>query len=245
MEVKDVILFDCVDRKFGNNYALKNLSFRVKKGEIFGFIGPNGAGKTTTINIISCLLRPTSGKVLIGGKDVVAESMEIRKMVGLIPEQPYLYEKLTGREVLWFVGKMFGMSKENIERKTEKFFKDFELEAKSDELVENYSHGMKQKLVISAALIHDPQLLVVDEPMVGLDPKSAKLVRGILSEITNKGCTVFLSTHTLELAESICHRIAVINRGEIAATGNMDELRRAKGKVGEKLEEIFLNIVKE
>ena len=240
-----MVLFDSVCRKFGDNYALRNLSFEVKQGEIFGFIGPNGAGKTTTINIISCLLRPTSGRVLINGKDVVAESMEIRKIIGLIPEQPHLYEKLTGREVLWFVGKIFEMEKTEIERRTEELFRSFSLESKADELVENYSHGMKQKLVISAALIHNPELLVVDEPMVGLDPKSAKLVRNILKKITENGSTVFMSTHTLELAESICDRIAVINKGEIVATGNMDELRTASGQLGEKLEEIFLKIVKE
>lgn len=243
--MENMVIFDSVCRRFGDNYALRNLSFEVKQGEIFGFIGPNGAGKTTTINIISCLLRPTSGRALINGRDVVAESMEIRKIIGLIPEQPHLYEKLTGREVLWFVGKIFEMEKSEIEKRSEELFRSFSLESKADELVENYSHGMKQKLVISAALIHNPELLVVDEPMVGLDPKSAKLVRSILKKMTENGSTVFMSTHTLELAESICDRIAVINKGEIIATGNMDELRTASGQIGKKLEEIFLKIVKE
>ncbi|RMF95243.1 MAG: ABC transporter ATP-binding protein [Candidatus Schekmanbacteria bacterium] len=242
----EMIVFDSVDRRFGDNYALKKVSFEVKKGEIFGFIGPNGAGKTTTINLISCLLNPSSGMILINGRDTVKESLEIRRKIGLIPEQPYLYEKLTGREVLWFVGRIFGLSKDEIEEHSKKLCKDFDLETKIDELVESYSHGMKQKLVISAALIHNPELLVVDEPMVGLDPKSAKLVREIFREKTrNDGCTVFISTHTLELAESICDRIAVINKGEIVTIGSMDELREATGQVGEKLEEIFLKLVHE
>jgi len=240
-----LILFENVTKKYGDTYAIKGLSFEVKKGEVFGFIGPNGAGKTTTIKIMAGIAKPTFGKVLVNGNDISVDPVAVKKNIGLIPEHPYIYEKLTGREVLWFVGKMFGMDNKEIKLRCDEILSYFNLSSKTDDVVGNYSHGMKQKLVIASALIHSPELLIIDEPMVGLDPKSARQIKNIIRTMADGGGTVFMSTHTLELAESICDRIAVINRGEIIATGTMNELQELSGSTGERLEEIFLTLTEE
>ncbi|MBI5376724.1 MAG: ABC transporter ATP-binding protein [Candidatus Schekmanbacteria bacterium] len=240
-----MILFENVTKKYGDTYAIKGLSFEVEKGEVFGFIGPNGAGKTTTIKIMAGIARPTFGKVLVSGNDISVDPVAVKKNIGLIPEHPYIYEKLTGREVLWFVGKMFGMDNREIKLRCDEILSYFNLSTKADDVVGNYSHGMKQKLVIASSLIHSPELLIIDEPMVGLDPKSARQIKNIIRTMADGGGTVFMSTHTLELAESICDRIAVINRGEIIATGTMNELQELSGSTGERLEEIYLTLTEE
>jgi len=209
---------------FGQLAAVDHINLHVKGGEIFGFLGPNGAGKTTTIKMLAGLLKPTSGRALIDGYDVVAYPMEAKRVVGFIPDQPFLYEKLTGAEFLRFIGSLFGMEKAEIERRISDLLGLFELDGWGEELIESYSHGMKQRLVMSAALLHNPKVIIVDEPMVGLDPKGINLVKRIFKQKSEEGVTIFLSTHTLEVAQQLCHRLGIINGGRLIAMGTLSEL---------------------
>jgi len=188
---------------FGQLVAVGHINLHVKKGEIFGFLGPNGAGKTTTIKMLTGLLKPTSGRALVDGYDVVAHPMEAKGVIGFIPDHPFLYEKLTGVEFLKFIGSLFGMKKDEIQWGISNLLDLFELDGWGDELIESYSHGMKQRLVMSAALLHDPKIIIVDEPMVGLDPKGINLVKRIFRQKSEEGVTIFLSTHTLEMGKSL------------------------------------------
>ena len=230
-------------KRFGQLVAVDHINLHVKEGEIFGFLGPNGAGKTTTIKMLAGLLKPTSGRALIDGYDVVAHSMEAKRVVGFIPDQPFLYEKLTGVEFLKFMGSLFGMKKDEIQPGISSLLGLFELDGWGDELIESYSHGMKQRLVMSAALLHNPKLIIVDEPMVGLDPKAINLVKRIFRQKSEEGVTIFLSTHTLEIAQQLCHRLGIINRGKIIAMGTlsvlMKDLEDKTGQAGT-LESLFL-----
>ncbi len=230
-------------KRFGQLVAVDHINLHVKEGEIFGFLGPNGAGKTTTIKMLAGLLKPTSGRALIDGYDVVAHSMEAKRVVGFIPDQPFLYEKLTGVEFLKFMGSLFGMKKDEIQPGISDLLGLFELDGWGEELIESYSHGMKQRLVMSAALLHNPKLIIVDEPMVGLDPKGINLVKRIFRQKSEEGVTIFLSTHTLEIAQQLCHRLGIINRGKIIAMGTlsvlMKDLEDKTGQAGT-LESLFL-----
>ena len=230
-------------KRFGQLVAVDHINLHVKQGEIFGFLGPNGAGKTTTIKMLAGLLKPTSGRALIDGYDVVAHSMEAKRVVGFIPDQPFLYEKLTGVEFLKFIGSLFGMKKDEIQPRISDLLGLFELDGWRDELIESYSHGMKQRLVMSSALLHNPKLIIVDEPMVGLDPKGINLVKRIFRQKSEEGVTIFLSTHTLEIAQQLCHRLGIINRGKIIAMGTLSELMKdLEDKTGQTgtLESLFL-----
>lgn len=230
-------------KRFGQLVAVDHINLHVKQGEIFGFLGPNGAGKTTTIKMLAGLLKPTSGRALIDGYDVVAHSMEAKRVVGFIPDQPFLYEKLTGVEFLKFIGSLFGMKRDEIQPRISDLLGLFELDGWGDELIESYSHGMKQRLVMSAALLHNPKLIIVDEPMVGLDPKGINLVKRIFRQKSEEGVTIFLSTHTLEIAQQLCHRLGIINRGKIIAMGTLSELMKdMEDKTGQTgtLESLFL-----
>lgn len=229
-------------KRFGDITAVDSLTLQVSEGELFGFLGPNAAGKTTTIKLLTGLLRPTSGRAFIGGHDLRMESLEAKRIIGYIPDHPYLYEKLTAREFLAFVASLYGVSQRESNRRIEDLLRLFELTSWADELIESFSHGMRQRLVMSGAFIHRPKVIVVDEPMVGLDPKSARMVKEILREMCRRGMTVFMSTHTLEIAEAMCDKIGIIKEGRLIALGTIDELRKMASRQEASLEEIFLEL---
>jgi ABC-2 type transport system ATP-binding protein len=228
-------------KNFGDKVAVNNVSFKVSGGEVFGFLGPNGAGKTTTIKTIVGLLQPTSGAVFVSGYDVQKQPIQAKASTGYVPDTPNLYMKLSARELLRFVGDLYELKREKIEERIDELLRLFDLTEARDDLIDSYSHGMKQKTALAAALIHDPKVLVLDEPTVGLDPKSARLIKDMLRQLADRGAAVFLSTHILEIAERMCDRIGIIDRGNLVASGTMDELR-ALGKGERSLEDIFLGL---
>lgn len=222
--------------------AVDNLNLEIKKGVIFGFLGPNGAGKTTTIKMMAGVLKPTQGQVLIDGIDIAHDPFEAKRRIGFVPDQPFVYEKLTGREFLQFVAGLYGLNhSQSLNGNMTRLLELFELSHWSDELLESFSHGMKQRLIMCAALLHEPKVIVVDEPMVGLDPKAARLVKDIFRNQAQKGRTIFMSTHSLEVAHEVCQEIAIIQAGKIIATGTAEELKRQAGVDGS-LENIFLKL---
>lgn len=231
-----------VRKQYGRFAAVKGIDLTVPRGEIFGFLGPNGAGKTTTIRMVAGVLRPTSGQVIVGGDDLNRDPEKAKSRVGYIPDRPYLYDKLSGGEFLRFVAGLWGHEGDAVEARVDRLLELFHLTPWKDELIESYSHGMRQKVLISSALIHQPELIVVDEPMVGLDPRSARLLKDLFRTFVANGGTIFLSTHTLEVAEALCDRIAIIAEGEVIAFGTMDDLRRQAQAGGAHLEEIFLKV---
>lgn len=227
-------------KRFGNVVAVNRLNLSVSKGEIFGFIGPNGAGKTTTLRMMGGVLAPTEGSVVIDGLNMAGEPEKAKKRIGFIPDRPFLYEKLTGMEFLRFTADLYEIKDDLFRKKSEEVLKKFLLYDWGDELIESYSHGMKQRLIISAAILHDPKVIVVDEPMVGLDPAGIKMVKGLIRDLAQKGTTLFMSTHTLAMAEDVCNRIGIIHKGVLIAIGTIEELkRRAQVQEGD-LEEVFL-----
>jgi len=236
-------------KKYGEKAAVDDVSLDVYSGEIFGFLGPNGAGKTTTIKAIVGLLRPTSGTVRVAGYDVQKQPLEAKASSGYVPDQPNLYPKLTARELLRFVADLYGVAGVQVERRIEELLRLFDLTAAADDTIDSYSHGMRQKASLASALIHDPKALVLDEPTVGLDPKSARLIKDILRQLADRGATVFLSTHILEIAENMCDRIGIIHQGRLIAVGSMAELRalpkegrEGAGRGESRLEDIFLSL---
>jgi len=231
-----------VVKRYGSFTAVKGVDLSVRRGEIFGFLGPNGAGKTTTIRMIAGILKPSAGTILVGGLDLEGSPESAKRMIGYIPDRPFLYEKLSGAEFLRFTAGLWGLEGAEVEARAERFLRLFALYDWKDELIESYSHGMRQKLLISSAFIHEPQLIVVDEPMVGLDPRSARLLKDLLRNFVDLGGTVFLTTHTLEVAQAVCDRIAIILGGEIVSMGTMEELRAQSDAGGAHLEEIFLKV---
>lgn len=227
-------------KTFGKFIAVNELSFEVKKGEVFGLLGPNGAGKTTTFKIIAGLLKPTSGKVFIGGYDIERNPVEAKKIIGFIPDRPFIYEKLTGTEFMQFVADLHGLN--NSRGRIDYLLELFDLKDWAHELVEGYSHGMKQRLAFASALLHRPPLLVVDEPIVGLDPKGARLIKGIFTKMREEGMSILMSTHILEIAEELCDRICIMNEGKAIVTGTLEEIKQfAKEREG-KLEQLFLKL---
>ncbi|HEY4717161.1 MAG TPA: ABC transporter ATP-binding protein [bacterium] len=227
-------------KKFGRYTAVNGLNLEVKKGEVFGLLGPNGAGKTTTFKIIAGLLLPTSGTVLVKEHDILKDPVGAKQLIGFIPDRPYLYEKLTGFEFMQFIGDLRSLkdSKERID-----YILDlFELFSWKNELIEGYSHGMKQRLTFAASLLHRPPVLIVDEPVVGLDPKGARLIKGIFQKMREEGRTILMSTHILEIAEELCDRIAIMNEGGLIAIGTLDEIRRIANEERTKLEPLFLKL---
>ena len=228
-------------KRFGDKVAVDDVSFEVYAGEVFGFLGPNGAGKTTTIKMIVGLLQPTAGSVKVSGYDVQARPLQAKAANGYVPDTPNLYPKLSGRELLRFVGDLYEMDREQVARRSDELLRLFELEQAADDPLDSYSHGMQQKAALACALIHNPKVLVLDEPTVGLDPRSARLIKDMLRQMADRGAAVFLSTHILEIAERMCDRIGIIDKGKLIAVGSMEELR-SLGKGETSLEDIFLNL---
>ena len=231
-------------KRYGKFTAVDRVDLNVPTGEIFGFLGPNGAGKTTTLRMIAGILQPSAGSVTIGGVNLAKNPMEAKSKLGFIPDRPFIYEKLTGSEFLSFVAGLYGQEGEETEHRSAELLGLFDLEEWADQLVESYSHGMRQKLIIASAFVHRPDVLVVDEPMVGLDPKAARILKDLFREFVKRGHTIMMSTHTLEVAESLCDRIAIIQSGKIRALGTLEELRRSY-KSDTRLEEIFLALTGE
>jgi len=228
-------------KRYGDKLAVDDVNLRVHPGEIFGFLGPNGAGKTTTIRMIVGLLKPTSGSVHVAGYDVQSEPVKAKATTGFVPDEPNLYPKLTGRELLQFVGDLYGLERAQVARRGEELLRMFDLAGAGDDTIDTYSHGMRQKTALAAALVHDPRVLMLDEPTVGLDPRSARLIKDILRQMAERGAAVFLSTHILEIAEHMCDRIGIIDHGRLIAMGTMDDLR-GQGRKEASLEDIFLSL---
>lgn len=232
-------------KDYGTTIAVNKLNLNISSGEIYGFIGPNGAGKTTTIRMMGGILAPTSGNIIIGGLDLAQKPVEAKKMIGFVPDRPFLYEKLTGMEFLQFSADLYDVKKEIFLQKAKNLLQQFALWDWADELIEAYSHGMKQRLIIASALLHDPRILIIDEPMVGLDPAAVRMVKDILKELATHQTTIFVSTHTLSIAEDLCHRIGLIHKGTLLAEGTLDELKNIANLGEAGLEEVFLTIIKE
>ena len=230
-------------KRFGSFTAVNSINLTVPRGELFGFLGPNGAGKTTSLRMIAGILQPTAGTVTIGGVDINTDPTAAKSRLGFIPDRPFIYEKLTGSEFLRFVAGLYEQRGPEVEHRARELMALFDLEDWRDELVESYSHGMRQKLIIASAFLHRPDVIVVDEPHVGLDPKSIKILRELLREYVNRGHTIMMSTHSLDVAEQMCDRIAIIAGGEIRVCGTMPELRAASAE--RSLEEIFLRLTGE
>ena len=237
-----MIEFDHVCRTYGQKTALADLSLTVAAGEIFAFLGPNGAGKTTSIKMLVGLLRPSSGSIRVCGHDIVTSTRKANAVVGYVPDEPFLYEKLSGREFLQFVADMCNLSPQVARANLEREIQHFQLADFVDLLAETYSHGMKQRLIFAAAMLHDPAILVLDEPMVGLDPHSVRLVKDLLKERAQQGVTVFISTHTLHIAEEIADRIGIIDQGVLKFVGTLAELRRERFLTDSSLENLFLQL---
>jgi ABC-2 type transport system ATP-binding protein len=242
MNTSSLIELNSLVKRYGEKLAVNNISLDVHGGEVFGFLGPNGAGKTTTIKMIVGLLQPTSGAVKVAGYDVQAQPLLAKAASGYVPDTPNLYAKLTSRELLRFVGDLYNLDRKQMAQRTDELLRVLDLSNAADNTIDSYSHGMQQKTSLAAALMHDPKVLVLDEPTVGLDPKSARLIKDILRQMADRGAAVFLSTHILEIAEHMCDRIGIINNGVLVAVGTMEELRTL-GKAGEvSLEDIFLSL---
>jgi ABC-2 type transport system ATP-binding protein len=229
-------------KKYGSFTAVDGVSLDVPSGEIHGFLGPNGAGKTTTIRMIAGLLKPTSGRVLVNGHDLAREPERAKASLGFIPDRPFIYEKLTAGEFLRFHAGLYGVDEATLADRIRQMLELFELTKWENELVESFSHGMKQRLVMSAAFLHRPQAVLVDEPMVGLDPRGARLIKEVFRRMASSGVAVLMSTHTLEVAEEMCDRISIILKGKIIARGTVAEVRAMSGDPGDQLTSVFLKL---
>ena len=237
-----MIAFENLVKRYGPFTAVDGVSLKVPSGEIHGFLGPNGAGKTTTLRMIAGLLKPTSGRILVNGHDLAQEPEAAKMSLGFIPDRPFIYDKLTGGEFLRFHGGLYGLGEPVIAERVREMLELFELTRWENELVESFSHGMKQRLVMCAAFLHRPQAVVVDEPMVGLDPRGARLIKDVFRRMSERGVGILMSTHTLEVAQEMCDRISIILKGRIIAEGTVDELRRLAGTHDEQLTPVFLKL---
>jgi ABC-2 type transport system ATP-binding protein len=236
-----MIVFDCLSKSYGSVDAVRALTFAVGRGEVFGFLGPNGAGKTTTIRMMMGILVPSSGRVTIDGLDCQSDRVAVKRRVGYLPDSPLFYDFLRGREILEFVGEMHGQPRAEARRNAERLLGEFALDDASEEYAVNYSMGMKKKLGLACALIHDPQVLILDEPTNGLDPRAAREVQNRLNACARDGKTIFLSTHLLDMAERLCSRLGIIHNGELAGLGAFSDLQRGV-EAGGSLEEVFLKL---
>ena len=231
-------------KAFGGKAAVDDLTLAVPRGEFFCFLGPNGAGKTTTIKLLTGLLRPTSGRALIGGFDIVAQPVEAKRLLGFIPDQPFLYDRLTGGELMQFVAGLYGMAGDGLHDRIAGLLEAFEVADAEDLLIADLSHGMRQKLAFASTFLHEPRVVVVDEPWVGLDPKSIRNVKSYLREHTREGLTVFMSTHTLSIAEEVADRIGIIHQGRLLALGTVAEIKALASRPGT-LEDVFLELTRD
>ncbi len=229
-------------KRYGDFTAVDDVTLEVQQGEIHGFLGPNGAGKTTTLRMIAGLLEPTSGRILVNGHDLATHPVEAKTSLGFIPDRPYLYEKLTAGEFLRFHGGLYGIDGNAVTERIHEMLDLFELRRWENELVESFSHGMKQRLVMSAAFLHRPRAVVVDEPMVGLDPRGARLIKDVFRKMSERGVAILMSTHTLEVAQELSDRITIINKSRIVAQGTVDEVLRLSGAQDEQLTSVFLRL---
>jgi ABC-2 type transport system ATP-binding protein len=239
-----MIHLDRVTKQYGRKTAVQDLSLDIPAGELFAFLGPNGAGKTTTIKMMCGLLFPTSGRVRIGGHDLVTDGDRARRLLAYVPDQPFLYEKLTGREFLQFVADMYGLPEDEARARIAEVIDEFQLGEFVDDLTERYSHGMRQRTVFASALVHQPQVLVVDEPTVGLDPRSVRHLKDLLRRQAQSGVTVFLSSHSLDVVEELADRIGIIDQGRLIGCGNLETLR-SQSAGGGSLEDVFLRLTEE
>ena len=235
-----MILTENLTKRFGPKTAVDALSLRIDAGEFFCFLGPNGAGKTTTIKMLTGLLHPTAGRAVIGGHDIQTNPLGAKQLIGYIPDHPFLYEKLTGREFMQFVSGLYQMGNGTAE-KTEELLELFEIRTVGDQLIEDYSHGMRQKLSFASCFLHEPRVVIVDEPWVGLDPKNIRFVKDFLREKTRAGLTVFMSTHTLSIAEEVADRVGIIHRGKLLHVGTVSEIKALASDAGT-LEDVFLEL---
>jgi len=239
-----LIEFRSITKKFGSFTAVDDVTLSVPPGELFGFLGPNGAGKTTTIKMMAGLFAPTSGQIIINGYDVVKKPIEAKMSISYVPDMPFLYDKLTGREFLYFIGGLYKMEKKAVARKIEELIAHFEIGDWIDKRTEDYSQGMRQRVTIAASLVHEPKVLIIDEPMVGLDPRSSKIVRETLRQKVRGGISIFMSTHSLPTAEELCDRIGFIKDGRLVFVGTQEQLQTYKQKYDGKFESVFLEITK-
>lgn len=239
-----MIKLENLTKKFGDFVAVDNLSLEVKSGEFFGFLGPNGAGKTTTIKMIAGLIQPTSGQIFICGIDALKEPEKAKSYLSYIPDQPYIYDKLTGREFLYFVGGLFKMEKKKIKEKIDQLIEHFEIGKWIDRRIEEYSQGMKQRVIIASALLHDPRVIVIDEPMIGLDPRSARILKDTLKQKSKDGITIFMSTHSLDVAEELCDTIGIIKDGKLIAKFEAKDIEEFKRSHDGKFESMFIELIK-
>jgi ABC-2 type transport system ATP-binding protein len=234
-----------LSKSYGRHKAVDGISFKVEAGEIYGFLGVNGAGKTSTIRMMVGIIQPTAGSIKLGGFDIIGQPEQAKSITGYIPDRPYIYPKLTGREFLSFSANLYKVPKKEIALRVGEILEKFALTEWADELVESYSHGMKQRLATCASLIHKPKILIVDEPMVGLDPRGAKMFKDTLKDLANSGMCIFLSTHSLDVAEEVADRLAIIQRGRLITSGTLDEIRSNAGLFESALETIFLELTSE
>lgn len=236
-----MIQLDKVTKQYGTKTAVFEMSLEVPAGELFAFLGPNGAGKTTTIKMLCGLLFPTSGSVRVGGFDLRTEGNRARQLLSYVPDQPYLYEKLTGREFLQFIADMYGLPREYGRQRVAEAIRQFHLGEFIDDLTERYSHGMRQRTVFASALVHEPKVLIVDEPTVGLDPRSVRQLKDLLRQQADNGTTVFLSSHSLDVVQELADRIAIVDHGRLISCGTLETLR-TQAAVDGSLEEVFLKL---
>jgi ABC-2 type transport system ATP-binding protein len=229
-------------KQYGGFMAVDGVNLAVNSGQIHGFLGPNGAGKTTSIRMIAGLLKPTSGRIIVNGHDIATHPQEAKRSLGFVPDRPYIYEKLTAGEFLRFHAGLYGMNGNGLDGRVREMLDLFELGRWEHELVESFSHGMKQRLVMCAAFLHRPQAVLVDEPMVGLDPRGAKLIKSVFKRMSEHGVAILMSTHTLEVAQEMCDRISIILKGKIIAHGTVDELLAMAGTGNEELTPVFLKL---
>ena len=229
-------------KRYGSFTAVDGVTLDVQPGQIHGFLGPNGAGKTTTIRMIAVLLKPTAGQIVVNGRDLGTEPEQAKLSLGFVPDRPFIYEKLTAGEFLKFHGGLYGLDADAMDTRIAEMLDLFELSRWRNELVESFSHGMKQRLVMSAAFMHRPRAVLVDEPMVGLDPRGARLIKDVFRRMADRGVAILMSTHTLEVAQEVCDRVSIILKGRIIASGTVDEVRRLSGDADEQLTAVFLKL---
>jgi len=233
-----MIILDNISKSFNATHAVKNISLTVSTGEIFGIVGPNGAGKTTTIRMMTGLLTPDKGKIIIGKYDIVNESIKAKSILGYVPDKAFLYEKLTAREFLIFISSIYRIPKSEALSRTDEMLELFGIKDIEDELIESFSQGMRQRLLFASALIHKPEVLLIDEPFMGLDPFGVRMLKGVIKDLSSKGVTIFLATHSLHIAEELCHRVGFINKGSIISIKTKEEIKGMEGG----LEGLFLKM---